>query len=92
VPVWANFAASGMWYQSVSARSIPAARLPSVGTAQAAATPAQARAASTFAIEPESGAGGAGVAPGERRRSTAGAVTATRPASTPAAAISSHSP
>ena len=38
VPVWTNRAASGMWYQSVSARSMPAASEPRVGTIQAAAS------------------------------------------------------
>ena len=59
----ANRAASGMWYQSVSARSMPPASEPSVGTIQAAATTAQAPAAIQTAIRNAGGAGGAGTDP-----------------------------
>ncbi len=58
-PVWTNFAARGMWYQSVSARSMPPARLPSVGTIQPANTAAHPIIATTVATVPGCGAGGA---------------------------------
>ena len=76
---------SGMWYQSVSARSMPPARLPRVGTIQAAATTAQAPAASQIASRDASGAGGAGR--GRHGRCSGGSPSATTAPSTSPAAI-----
>src|SRR5687768_2939835 len=47
-----------MWYQRVSARSMPPASVPRVGTIQAAATTATATADSQTAMREEGGAGG----------------------------------
>ncbi len=63
-----------MWYQSVSARSMPPARLPRVGTIQAAATTATATAASQTAIRDAGGAGGASPVAGRASRWTATAI------------------
>src|SRR5947199_8694862 len=57
-PVWTNRAASGMWYQGVSARSMPAATLPSVGTIHAAASAARTATARSLAMPDEGGAEG----------------------------------
>src|SRR4051794_31922174 len=47
-----------MWYQRLSARSMPPASVPSVGTIHAATTTATAPAASQTATRDDSGAGG----------------------------------
>ena len=59
-----NRVASGMWYQSESARSMPPARLPSVGTAHAATSAATTTATSRAA----SGRPAAPAGPDSRRR------------------------
>ena len=59
-----------MWYQSVSARSMPPARLASVGTIQAAAIAALIPAANQIATRLAAGAGGAAAA-GARESSLA---------------------
>src|SRR4051795_5297391 len=79
--VWTQRAASGMWYQSESDRSMPAASVPSVGTAQAAASAATTASARSFATDDEGGAGGAGARPIGRRATI---ERATRPPPTPA--------
>src|SRR5215207_232808 len=65
-----------MWYQSVSARSMPPARLARVGTIQAAATAAQATAAQTQAAVDAGGAGSTAPSRGIARRQTSSAATA----------------
>src|SRR5438034_282498 len=69
-----------MWYQSVSARSIPAARVPRTGIIQTPTTIAQAIAAITFATVDPGGDGGAGAGVGSR---FAASLPATMPAPTP---------
>ncbi len=81
-----------MWYQRVSARSMPPARLPSVGTIQAAATAAQAAAASQIATRAAGGAGGVGAGPGPRRASRRPQTSRLTPASATQATIIVTSP
>src|SRR5436190_11350485 len=68
-----------MWYQRLSARSMPAAIVPRVGTIQPAASAAQASTAIAFAGPQEAGAGGAGGdgggRPADSRRATRAATT-----------------
>ncbi len=79
-PVCANLAARGMWYQRLSARSMPAARVPRVGTIHPAASAAQAPTATSLASPHEPGAGGSTF----RAASSLGAIS---PAPTPATTI-----
>src|SRR2546430_6184166 len=69
-----------MWYQRLSARSMPAAIVPRVGTIQPAASAAHATTAITLAGPQEGGAGGAGA--GGRARPTP-SFRATTPAVIP---------